>query len=182
MVSKIAVPSVSKPIVSPSALVVPVLLIYKYNGLAPSEYCRYSSSATRSSVTAGTSGMPRYTIRALSRRLGKSGGGVRGLWPPELADTAAPPPPDRATVSSKSGKSVGGTHKSPASWCMLFRSEALQVVHNCASLITMAQQTGAIEPALAPFFKLVRARTASFNESLWRSEPRSPTVCARLRL
>lgn len=53
-----------------------------------------------SSVTAGTSGMPRYTIRALSISEGRSGGGVLALWPDGPAATAAPapPPPERATA------------------------------------------------------------------------------------
>lgn len=37
---------------------------------------KYSSSAMMSSVTADTSGMPMYTMRASSMRLGRSGGGV----------------------------------------------------------------------------------------------------------
>lgn len=43
------------PTVSPSARVHPVELMYKKIGFFPSVYCKYSSSATMSSVTAGTS-------------------------------------------------------------------------------------------------------------------------------
>mmetsp|Transcript_36137 Transcript_36137/g.106749 ORF Transcript_36137/g.106749 Transcript_36137/m.106749 type:complete len:228 (+) Transcript_36137:716-1399(+) len=75
MVDVNAMPSLSNDRISPSWRVVPLELMSISIGSVAPCFSRYSSSATISSVTAGTSGIPRYTMRLSKSMDGRSGGG-----------------------------------------------------------------------------------------------------------